>query len=101
VGAGEHQREATVGDGSGVAGSGFDLVGPENPHAGRFQSARQLQWRLPAELHDHAERLLALDDLQHVLERQWFEVQLVRRVEVGGDGLGVRVDHDGLVPLLA
>ena len=40
-------------------------------------------------------------DLEHVLERERLEVQLVRDVEVGRDGLGIRVDHDRLVPLLA
>ena len=45
--------------------------------------------------------LLAVHDLEHVLERQRLEVQLVRDVEVGRDRLGIRVDHDRLVPLLA
>ena len=74
---------------------------PRIVHARRFEPARQLERRLSAELHDHAHRLLALDDLEHVLERQRLEVQLVGDVEVGRDRLGVRVDHDRLVPLLA
>ena len=36
------------------------------------------------------------DDLEHVLERERLEVQLVRGVEVGRDGLRIRVDHDRL-----
>ena len=70
---------------------------PRMRHARRLERARQLERRLPAELHDHAFRLLALHDLEHVLERQRLEVQLVRRVEVGRDGLRIRVDHDRLV----
>ena len=46
-------------------------------------------------------RLLALDDLEHVLERERLEVQLVRHVEVGRDRFRIRVDHDRLVSLLA
>ena len=76
-----------------------DRVGrrAEDRNAGCFERARELERRLPAELHDHADRLLAVHDLEHVLERERLEVQLVRRVEVGRDGLGVRVDHDRLV----
>ena len=60
---------------------------------------RELERRLAAELHDHAVGPLALARYcQHVLERQRLEVQLVRRVVVGGDRLRVAVDHDGLEP---
>jgi hypothetical protein len=64
-------------------------------------AARQLERRLPAELHDHPLRLLQAHDLQHVLQRQRLEVELVGDVEVGRDGLRVGVDHDGLPPGLA
>ena len=40
--------------------------------------------------------VLALVDVQHVLERERLEVEAVAGVVVGGDGLGIRVDHDGL-----
>jgi glycosyltransferase involved in cell wall biosynthesis len=43
----------------------------------------------------------SVDDLQHVLERQRLEVEAVGGVVVGGDGLRVAVDHDGLVAVLA
>ena len=52
--------------------------------------------RLTAELRDDPERLLALDDREHVLDRERLEVQPVRDVVVGRDGLGVAVDHDRL-----
>jgi hypothetical protein len=62
---------------------------------------RQLQRRLAAVLHDHALGLFLVDDLQHVFQRQRLEVQAVGGVVVGGHGLRVAVDHDGLVPVLA
>jgi hypothetical protein len=62
---------------------------------------REVQRSLAAELHDHAVRLLLLADVQHVLERQRLEVELVGGVVVGRDRLGVGVDDDGVVALLA
>ncbi len=63
-------------------------------------SARaQLQRRLAAVLHDDAFGLLFVDDLEHVLERQRFEIEAIRRVVVGRDRLRVAVDHDGLEPV--
>src|SRR5262249_1120908 len=75
--------------------------GSEDRHARRLEVARQLEGRLTTELNDHARRPLTINNLQYVLERQRLEVQLVRRVEVGRHRLGIRVDHDCLVPLLA
>ncbi len=57
--------------------------------------------RLAAELDDDAVGPLGLDDVQHVLGGQRLEVQPVGGVVVGADRLGVAVDHDGLVALLA
>ena len=75
----------------------------EVPRIGTFAacSARgELQRRLPAELHDHAEqlsaRLLDAHDLQHVLGGERLEVEPVGRVVVGRDGLRIAVDHDRL-----
>ena len=74
--------------------------GAEDRHAGLLQRVRQLQRRLAAELHDHADQLALrgfdLDQLQHVLGGQRLEVEPVGGVVVGGDGLGVAVDHDRL-----
>jgi hypothetical protein len=42
-----------------------------------------------------------LHDLEHILETERLEVELVRNVEVGRDGLRIRVDHDRLVAGLA
>jgi hypothetical protein len=61
---------------------------------------RKIQRSLPAELNNHADlrtRLcLVVVDRQHVLERQRLKVKPVAGVVVGGDGLRVAVDHDGL-----
>ena len=50
---------------------------------------------------DRAGLLLGVDDLEHVLQRERLEVEPVGGVVVGGDGLGVAVDHDRLVAGLA
>ena len=75
--------------------------GAEDPHALALEPARQPERRLPAELHDHADRLLDVHDLEHVLERERLEVERVGDVEVGGDRLRVRVDHHRAVAELA
>ncbi len=75
--------------------------GADDGHAGGLQRPRQLERRLPAELHDDALGLLHRQDLEHVFERERLEVQAVGGVVVGGDGLGVAVDHDGLETVLA
>ena len=62
---------------------------------------RQLERRLPAELDHDADRLLDVDDLEHVLEGQRLEVERVGDVEVGGHRLRIRVHHDGAVAQLA
>ena len=67
---------------------------------GLVEAARQVDGGLPAELHDHAVGALALDDAEHVLEAEGLEVEAVGGVVVGGDGLGVAVDHDRLVAQL-
>jgi hypothetical protein len=40
---------------------------PRMRHAGRLQPFGEVERRLPAELHDHADRARALADVQHVL----------------------------------
>jgi hypothetical protein len=65
----------------------------------------ELQRRLAAELHDDAVQravlLLDAQDLHHVFEGQRLEIEAVGGVVVGRDGLGVAVDHDGLVARIA
>jgi hypothetical protein len=71
---------------------------PQDPHPLALEPPGQPERRLSAQLHDDADRLLQVHDLEHVLEGQRLEVEGVRDVEVGGDGLGVGVHHDGAVP---
>ncbi len=76
-------------------------IGTDDRHAVGVEILRELQRRLAAVLHDHAERLLDRDDFEHVLERQRLEVQAVGRVIVGGHRFRVAIDHDGLVAVFA
>src|SRR5690606_25167529 len=51
-------------------------------HARRLELPGELERRLATKLDYHAARLLALHYLEHVLERKWLEIELVRRIEV-------------------
>ena len=66
-----------------------------------LQRIGQFQRCLTAELHDHAMQrtvfLLDAQDLQHMFKGQRLEVEPVRGVVIGGDCLGVAVDHDRLI----
>ena len=75
--------------------------GAQNRDVVLGQGLGQLDGRLAAESHHHADGLLDVDDVQHILGGQGLEVQPVAGVEVGGDGLRVVVDDDHLVPQLA
>ena len=72
----------------------------ENVDAGFLQRQRQLQRRLPAELHDARDVdvavTLAIDHRHHVLERQRLEVETIGGVVVGRHRLGIAVDHHRL-----
>ena len=72
-------------------------AGADDGHAIALQIERQFQGRLTAVLNDHTQGLFFVDDLEHVFKRQGLEVQAIGGVVVGGDGLGVAIDHDGLV----
>ena len=67
---------------------------PEDLHPGGFQPFGEVQGGLSPELDDGAFAALAFVDLHYVFERERLEVEAVRGVVVGRDGLGVRVDHD-------
>ena len=76
-------------------------AGAHHRDARRGERPGQAERGLPAQLHDHPgdrpARLLGVHHLQHVFQRQRLEVQPVRGVVVGRDGLGVAVDHHRLV----
>ncbi len=80
----------------------FDVLGrsADDADAVFFEAFGEVQRGLAAELDDDAEHLVvavfALVDVEHVFEREGLKVELVAGVVVGGDGLGVGVDHDGL-----
>ena len=93
-GCGMPQLREQLAEASAVLG-GVDRVRrrAEDRHAGRLEREREPQRRLSAELDDHALRLLGLDDVQDVLERERLEVQTRGRVVVGRHRLGVAVHH--------
>jgi len=70
--------------------------GAQDLHPPLGQLARDVERRLASELDDDALGSLLLVDRQDVLHREGFEVELVGRVVIRGDRLGVAVDHDGL-----
>ena len=76
-----------------------DAVGAraEDGHARLIEIAAQLDGGLPAEGDDDAVGLFDVDDVLHVFGGQRLEIKPVRRVEVGGDRLGVVVDDDDFV----
>ena len=52
-------------------------------------------------LNNHAQRFFFVHNFEHVLQGEGFEIQAVAGVVVGGHGLRVAIDHDGLVTVLA
>ena len=70
--------------------------GSEDPHPLGLKLRGQVDRGLAAELNDHALGVFLPDDIHDALLRERFEVELVGRVEVRADGLGVVVDDDGL-----
>ena len=62
-----------------------------------IQALGQFERRLPAELHDDAIGFFVFDDLPEVFPENGFEVEFIGNVEIGGNGFGVAVDHDGFV----
>ena len=74
---------------------------PQNGHARAHERHGKVERRLPAELHDDAFGLFLLDDVHHILKGQRLEIETVGRIVVGGDGFGVRIDHDGHDPGVA
>ena len=68
----------------------------QNLDATFMQRPGQIDGRLPAKLHDDAQRLFLVQYVQHVFYSQRLKVQPVRRVKIRGHGFGVAVDDDGL-----
>ena len=72
--------------------------GAEDGNASIFQRLGELQRGLSAELDDDAQQgsigLFGLEQLQHVFGGQGLEIEAIRSVVIGRDGLGIAVDHD-------
>ena len=75
-------------------------AGADDLHAPVMEGLGQVDGGLTAQRRDHAVGLFKVDDVHHILGGQRLEVQLVGGGVVGGDGLGVIVDDDGLVARL-
>ena len=50
-------------------------------------------------MHDHTDRTFFVDDLKHVFQRQWLEIQSVGSIKVGRYSLGIAVDHNGFIAI--
>ena len=74
--------------------------GAQDGHTGLLEAFGQVEGRLPAQLQDDPGGLLAVDHVEDVLEGHRFEVQPVGGVVIGGDGFGIAIEHDDLVPAL-
>ena len=55
----------------------------------------QFQRRLSTKLHNNAVRTFRFNHVEHVFKRDWFEIQAVACVVVGGNRFGVAVHHHG------
>ena len=84
------------GGGAPDAGAGGLAGGGRQPAQQRY---RQLQRRLPAELHDHPLRVLRLDHVEHVLQGERLEVEAIAGVVIGGYRFRVAVHHHRGQPL--
>jgi len=73
----------------------------DNWHARRLEGFGKLERRLAPVLNDDTHGLFEFHDLQDILEGEGFEVETIGGVVIGGDGLGIAVDHDGLKAILA
>src|SRR5579859_6127711 len=76
----------------------------DDRYAGALQWQRQVQRRLPAELHDHADRSAALGfmlvDREYVFKGERLKVEAITGVIVGRDRFRIAVDHDGFVTIV-
>ena len=69
----------------------------DNRNAVVLQVEGQVQRRLTAKLNDDALGALAVHDGENIFQSQRLEIEAVGGVVIGGDGLGIAIDHDGFV----
>ncbi len=72
-------------------------IGADDLRAVALQLEREIQRSLPAELHDHALRIFALEHGEHVFESERLEVEAIGGVVIGRDRFRIAIHHDGLV----
>ena len=77
----------------------FDVfwAGADDGDAVTFEVGREVEGRLTAELHDDSIGFFLVADIKNVFEGEGLEVELVRGIVVGRDGLGVGINHDRFV----
>ena len=75
--------------------------GAKDRHVLCVEFEREVVRNLPACGDNHTVGVLQLEDIHHALEGQLVEIKAVAHVVVGGDGLGVVVNHHGAVSVLA
>ena len=74
--------------------------GAQNGQTDLVHVLSQLDGGLSAELHHAGIRLFGGNDIVHALRVQRVEIQAVAGIKVGGNGLGVVVDQNGLAAVL-
>mmetsp|Transcript_31196 Transcript_31196/g.52738 ORF Transcript_31196/g.52738 Transcript_31196/m.52738 type:complete len:215 (+) Transcript_31196:1291-1935(+) len=72
---------------------------PHNWDSTGVQRNSQIIGDLSSHGDEHSLRNLLVNDVEHALQRQLFEIQAVRLVKVSAHGFRVVIDHDTLVPL--
>ena len=75
------------------------LLGSEDRYTHLLEGIGQLDSGLSTELNDRSVRLLHIYNVPYIFRCQRLEVELIRDIEVRGNGLRVIVDDDGLIAL--
>ena len=70
-------------------------IGADDFRAVALEFEREIQRSLPAELHDHALRLFAVEDGENIFERERLEIEPVGGVVIGRDRFGIAIHHHG------
>ena len=74
-------------------------AGADNRCAVGLERASEFQGGLAAVLDNDAHRFFLVDDFKYVLQGQRLEIQTIRGVVIGRDGLRVAIDHDGFITI--
>ena len=67
---------------------------PKDRHARGFQSAGQIQRRLPAELNEHSLRFFLIVNVEDVFKSERLKIKFVARVVIGGNRFWIRIHHN-------